>query len=160
MCCQELPPHTLRKPFGKNCVIDNDSSRNQVCCFEQIHVSRRLTLSLTNFWPSTLVVTSTWSTMPLSLWRRLLLTSRLVKRCACPGVSSGKGVVLPMITSSPGMVHHESLSLTCQSCCKVHEIQRTKAVKWSFRMTIERGQHHHSAKLHQAGAVTKLHDSS
>lgn len=59
------------------------------------------TLSLTNFWPSTLVVTSTWSTMPLSLWRRLLLTSRLLKRWACPGVSSGRGVVLPMMTSSP-----------------------------------------------------------
>lgn len=56
---------------------------------------------MTKRWPSALVLTMTWSTMPLSLLRRLVDTSFLVKRCAVPGASSASGDVLPMMTSSP-----------------------------------------------------------
>jgi hypothetical protein len=40
-----------------------------------------------------LVVTMTWSTMPLSLLRRLVDTSFFEKRCATPGCSSASGEV-------------------------------------------------------------------
>jgi hypothetical protein len=44
----------------------------------------------------------TWSTMPLSLWRREVLWSRFEYLEACPWVSScGIGEVFPIMTSSP-----------------------------------------------------------
>lgn len=65
------------------------------------------TRSLTKRWPSALVDSMTWSTMPDSLFRRLVETSFLVKRCATPGCSSASGDVY--------MPH--TPSATCRTFC-------------------------------------------
>ena len=74
------------------------------------------TRSLTKRWPSALVLTMTWSTMPLSLLRRLVDTSFLVKRCAVPGASSASGDVLPMMTSSPLRAAAHRASMCSKEC--------------------------------------------
>lgn len=64
-------------------------------CFDvkKIHVGPRHTLTLTNLWPSALVVTKTWSIIPDSELLRLLETSFFVNLWATSGASSGSGVV-------------------------------------------------------------------
>lgn len=61
----------------------------------RIAAGGRRTRILTKRWPSLLVVSSTWSTMPDSDCRSAVEQSFLVKRCTAPLGSSGIGAVLP-----------------------------------------------------------------
>mmetsp|Transcript_7249 Transcript_7249/g.11397 ORF Transcript_7249/g.11397 Transcript_7249/m.11397 type:complete len:201 (+) Transcript_7249:978-1580(+) len=73
---------------------------------------------LTKRRPWSLVVSSTWSMMPVSVFFIPVLQSRLVKRLdTAEGSSSGSGVVLPMMMSSPdtrvpGQIRPSSSSLS------------------------------------------------
>mmetsp|Transcript_29662 Transcript_29662/g.73496 ORF Transcript_29662/g.73496 Transcript_29662/m.73496 type:complete len:201 (-) Transcript_29662:2653-3255(-) len=80
------------------------------------------TLILTNFSPWSLVVSNTWSMMPVSEFFMPVLQSRLVNRLdTAEGSSSGSGLVLPMIMSSPdtrvpGHMRPSSSSLSYVPC--------------------------------------------